>query len=480
MSYYRFFYAFIICLILITQAEAQIKVPSISNIIKGTGEKAIIRNIVISGNKKTLEKVVVRELGFGIGDSLPVNNIAGVLDRLKLNLLNTKLFSDVQMNIKNWENGGLDLDVTVVEKWYIVPIPIFQLADRNLNEWWVDRNHDFKRIQYGLTVNWANFRGRNETLNISASLGFAQMFNINYQMPNLSKNGRIGASFNVMMLQTKRMPYDTYKDKLIFYYGDDMIKRSMDLSSRLLLHKNIYIQHYIEGKFSYRWIDNKISKLNHDYFLNGANKQLAISLEYGFDIDRRTLKAYPTRGYQVEGFVTNYGLGLQKQVNVTTASINVSKFFTLDDYDKHSTGHSLKLKGSYPAKQPYNIQSGLGYEQDFVRGYELYVIDGQSYALLKNEYRYKLASLRLSFNKRKVNTTAKQVFPIDFFLKTHLDAGFVEDKYFTEFNSLRNKWLIGGGIGLDVLLLYDKLIRMEYSVNREKEHGFYMHLELPF
>jgi outer membrane protein assembly factor BamA len=455
-------------------------VPTISKIIKGTGEKAIIRNIIISGNKKTLEKVVVRELGFSVGDSLPVNNIAGVLDRLKLNLLNTKLFSDVQMNIKNWENEGLDLDITVVEKWYIIPIPIFQLADRNINEWWVDRNHDFSRIQYGLTVNWSNFRGRNENLIVSASLGFAQMFNITYEMPNLSKNGKIGTSFNIMMLQSKRMPYNTFNDKLIFYYDDEIIKRSMDMSSRLLLHRNIYIQHYIETKISYRWIADKISELNNDYFLNGANTQLGVSLEYGFDIDRRTLKAYPTRGYRLQGTITNYGLGLQKQVNVTTASLYLSKFFTLDDYDKHSTGHSIKLKGSYPSKQPYNIQSGLGYEQDFVRGYELFVIDGQSYALIKNEYRYRLGSLRLAFNKKKTSNYSKQVFPIDFYLKTYLDAGYVEDKYFTKSNTLRNQWMIGTGVGLDVLILYDKLIRMEYSINREKQHGFFIHLELPF
>lgn len=468
------------CLLYFTQVDAQIKVPSISNIIKGIGEKAEIKNILISGNKKTQEQVIIRELGFGIGDSLPVSNIAGVLDRLKLNLLNTKLFSEVQMNVKNWDDCGLDLEVKVVEKWYIIPIPIFQLADRNLNEWWVDRNHDFKRIQYGVTLDWANFRGRNEKLIISASLGFAQMFNINYEMPNLSKNGKLGASFNIMMMQTKRMPYDTYKDKLVFYYDDDMIKRSMDLSSRLLIHKNIYIQHYIEGKFSYQWVDDKVSELNKDYFLNGANHQLAVSLEYGFDIDKRTLKAYPTRGYQVQGSVTNFGLGLQKQVNVSTASFFVSKFFTLDKYERHSTGHSLKLKGSYPSKQPYNIQSGLGYEQDFVRGYELYVIDGQSYALIKNEYRYRLGSLRLAFNKKKSSNYSKQVFPIDFYLKTYLDAGYVEDKYFTKSNTLRNQWMIGTGVGLDVLILYDKLIRMEYSINREKQHGFFIHLELPF
>lgn len=463
-----------------TTVSAQIKVPSFDNILKGTGERSLIKNIVISGNKKTREEVVIREMGFGIGDSLPVTNISQVIDRIKLNLLNTKLFTDVQINIKNWDNDGLEIHLQVVEKWYIIPIPIFQLADRNLNEWWVDRNRDFKRIQYGVSLNWANFRGRNENLTVSASLGFAQLLGFNYYMPNLSKNGKIGASFNVQMMQSKRMAYDTYQDKLRFVYEDRIIKRSIDIAPRLILHRNINIQHYIEGRFSYRWVDKKVSELNQDYFLNGANTQSAIALEYGFNIDKRTLRAYPTSGYQVKGTLTNYGMGLQRQVNMTTLTLAASKFFTLDKYGKHSTGHYVKVKGSYPKKQPYNLQSGLGYGQDFVRGYEYYVVDGQSYTLVKNEYRYQFASWRLAMNSKKANAAIKQTFPFDFFVKAYIDAGYVDDNYFTRNNTLHNQWLVGGGIGIDMLILYDKLIRIEYSVNKSKQHGLYLHLELPF
>lgn len=463
-----------------TAAEAQMKVPSFDNILKETGERSKIKNIVITGNKKTRPQVIIREMGFAIGDSIPVANIAMSLDRIRLNILNTKLFTEVQLNVKNWDDKGLEIHVQVTERWYILPIPIFQLADRNLNEWWVDRNKDFKRIQYGLSLNWSNFRGRNENLTISASLGFAQHLGFNYHMPNLSKNGKVGASFNVQMMQTKRMAYDTYQDKLRFVYEDRIIKRSIDIAPRLLLHKNINIQHYIEAKYSYRWVDDIVSELNKDYFLNNANTQSAISLEYGFNIDKRTLKAYPTSGHQLKGTLTNYGMGLQKQVNMTTVTFSASKYFSLDKFNKHSTGHYIKLKGSYPRKQPYNLQSGLGYEQDFVRGYEYYVIDGQSYTLLKNEYRYQFASLRLGANPKKSNPLLKQKLPFDFFVKAYVDAGYVDDRYFTKFNTLRNEWMVGAGVGIDVLLMYDKLVRVEYSLNRNKQHGLYLHLELPF
>lgn len=460
--------------------HAQARLPTMQQLMKVSVEKTLVKNVVITGNKKTKEFVIIREMGIGPGDSIPISNISSFLDRIKLNLLNTKIFNDIQLNIRNWDDSGLEIHVHVVEKFNIIPIPFIQLADRNLNEWWVDRGKDFKRIQYGATLNWGNFRGRNETLSITASLGFAHLLDINYYMPNLSKNGKLGASFNVSMMQSKRMAYATRDNKLQFIYQDNFIKRGIDIAPRLILHRNLQVKHYIEARYSYRWVDDLISDLNKDYFLNGANKQSAISLEYGFDIDRRTLRAYPTSGYQIEGTLTNYGMGLQRQVNMTTLTVAGSKFFTFDRKNKHSTGHLLKFKGSYPRKQPYNIQSGMGYDQDFVRGYEYYVIDGQSFTLMKNEYRYQLAAFRFGARTNGKKQILKQALPFDIYIKAFFDAGYVEDKYFNEKNTLQNRWMVGSGVGIDVLMLYDKVIRVEYSLNRMKEHGLYFHMVLPF
>ncbi|MCO5232475.1 MAG: hypothetical protein M9888_01910 [Chitinophagales bacterium] len=462
------------------RAQSELRVPTYSDILKDTGAKAYLKDVEISGNKITKKNIIVWETGFSIGDSVPVSNISSTLERIRLNLLNTKLFTNVLVNIKDWDDLGLVLSVTVSEKWYIIPIPIFQLADRNINEWWVDRNKDFKRIQYGLTLNWSNFRGRNENLIISGSLGFAQLLDIQYLMPNLSKNDKIGAAFKVSMMQTKRMPYNTVRDKLKFYYSDDIIKRAIDVAPRIIFHRNINVQYYIEAQYSYRWVDKKIRDLNKDYFLDSNNSQSVVALEYGFDIDKRTLKAYPTSGFQIKGSFKNYGLGLQRNTNLTIAKITGSKFFTLDKRNKHSTGHLLQLQGSFPKKQPYNLQSGLGYEQDFVRGYEYYVIDGQSYALFKNEYRFHFASWKWNFNKKKKSSTHKPVLPFDFYLKAFFDGGYVDDDFFSKNNTLRNQWMLGTGIGLDILLMYDKIVRLEYSLNRRKEHGFFIHLEMPF
>ena len=442
--------------------------------------KAKIKQISIIGNRKTKELVFYREVGYYVGDSLPVSNLSVTIAKIQLDLIDTKLFTNVLVNIKNWDEEGLELHIYVREKWYIIPIPIFQLADRNFNEWWIDHKRSLNRIQYGALVNWSNFRGRNETLSISASLGFAQMLGLKYHIPYLSKDDRIGLIVELQMMRTKRMAYNTLDDKLDFVYRNRIMKRTIDFAPTLIINRNKFVKHYIEGRYTYRWVDKEVSQLNSDYFLNNKHTQSAISVEYRIDIDKRILKAYPTSGYQIKGAFTNYCLGLQKYVNMTSTTLSGSVFYTLDKKKKHSIGNYLKLKGSIPFKQPYNIQSGLGYDEDLVRGYELYVIDGQSFILAKNEYRFNFASVSFKPKSKRKIEQINQVFPFDFYLKAFVDAGYVKDRFFTMDNHLRNKWLIGGGVGIDVLILYDKLIRFEYAFNGKGEKGLFFHLDLPF
>ena len=45
-------------------------------------------------------------------------------------------------------------------------------------------------------------------------------------------------------------------------------------------------------------------------------------------------------------------------------------------------------------------------------------------------------------------------------------------------NALSNRLLWGGGIGLDIVLYYDKVIQIEYSFNDLMENGYFLHLNL--
>lgn len=453
--------------------------PDGSKAIAPDVAKTYVRKIMITGNKKTQPFVIIREMGFGEGDPIPTLNIVEALDRARINIFNLKIFNHVSLNIRNWVGDSLDVEVTVVERWYIIPVPIFQLADRNINEWWRDRGRDLNRIQYGLSLNWDNFRGRNESLRVSASLGFAQLLELDYEMPGLSPGGRFGASVYFNLLRSKRMPFNTQGDKLVFHYDDDFIKKAFELGPKFIFRKSIFQTHFVEARYGYRWVGDTISALNPNYFLDGENKQQFIKISYAFEHDKRNFRAYPTAGYYLWGQFENYGLGLQDKVNMTKLTAQASKYFTLDKKGKHATGHMVKGMVSFPIQQPYNLQRGLGYLQDFVRGNEYFVVDGQQFLLLKNEYKFRLLSFRMSDILKNKGPAMMNAIPFSIFIKTFFDAGYVKDRFWTEGNTLRNQWLYGWGAGIDIVTYNNRILRIEYAFNRELQKGLYLHVDLP-
>ena len=49
-----------------------------------------------------------------------------------------------------------------------------------------------------------------------------------------------------------------------------------------------------------------------------------------------------------------------------------------------------------------------------------------------------------------------------------------------EENNLTNTLLFGRGIGIDYITYYDKLLRIEYGINRLGEKGIFLHFTNPF
>ena len=65
------------------------------------------------------------------------------------------------------------------------------------------------------------------------------------------------------------------------------------------------------------------------------------------------------------------------------------------------------------------------------------------------------------------------------YLNIFSDIAYVEDNQFQLNNSLSNELLFGSGIGLDLVTYYDKVLRLEYSMNKMKETGFFVHFIAP-
>ncbi len=449
-------------------------------------QKITIRKIIIQGNKKTKDYVIRRELTLKEGQTITADKLDSMILINRLQVFNLKIFNEVNFNILNWSMDSLDLVIKIYEKWTIIPFPIIKFADRNVNEWWKQHHHDFKRLQYGLTVNWANFSGRNDLFRLAFSFGFAQLFQSDYIIPQVNKKRTIGLAYSFILTRSKRIAYNTIYDELQYLDVTDVYHyTNIKFDPTVIYRPRIHVTHFFQGGYGYTKISDSVRIANPDYFSNSKRTQHYAKIGYTYEADYRNVEAYPTEGWLLRMGFMNYGLGFMKDVRMTNLFVRFSKYYQWQKHPKWSLANYGKLELSFPNKQPYNLQltRSLGYKENLVRGYELYVLDGQHSLMFKTEQRFRLFEFRLRNMKKLQGKGIMQkslaYLPINMMLKTFFDAGYVWDNQFEANNVLKNQWLFGFGVGIDIVTFGNQVFRVEYSVNRKLENGVYLHFEQP-
>ena len=141
-------------------------------------------------------------------------------------------------------------------------------------------------------------------------------------------------------------------------------------------------------------------------------------------------------------------------------------------------GSSFKSKWSSGGYQPYFAQKGFGFD-DYVRGYEYYVVDGQDFWLSKTILKYALIQkTKFDIPYLKMKQFSRAHYSL--YLGIFSDMGYVIDNQTNQENTLSNSLLWGNGISLDYVTYYDKLLRIEFSANHLGEKGVFLHFSNPF
>jgi outer membrane protein assembly factor BamA len=440
-----------------------------------TGDSAIVRNIFISGNKKTKRFIILRELNFIPGETIPLISVDELLRKSRNQLLNTSLFNSAELSVKRDSLAYIDIYIHVAERWYLWPVPIFELADRNFNQWYLNR--DFRRTNYGINLTQFNFLGRNQTLNLLFQLGYTQQYAIIYNIPYINNSNTLGLTFNAGYALNHEVPYTTVNDSLQFLRLDDKYAmQRFNTSVSLNFRPRLYNVYKISVNYGYIDIAPEVvaDAYNPDFLLDRRIRQEALGLKLSHINDHRDSRSYPLNGSYVKSEIWGLGLGLSKNVNIAGAYLQLGKYARIAK--KTYLAGGLRSKISLPQRQPYYNNKALGYE-DYVRGYEYYVIDGSSYLLLKGALKYNFFPLRY-FNLKFVPFQQFNKVPLSAFAGLFLDAAYVYNKYPLPGNTLPNSLLAGGGIALDITSYYDKTARIEFSYNKLRQFGVFLHFVL--
>jgi outer membrane protein assembly factor BamA len=464
-------------LILLSQGISPIPSDSLLSHLKVVGK------ISLEGNRLTKSNIVYREIIIKEGDTLTDLNLKNKLEQSRLNLLNTSLFNFVNIDTISNNNGIINLKFRMIERWYLFPFPIFEIADRNFNTWLAHK--DWRRVNYGGFIKWSNLRGRMEVLNLLIRFGYDESYRLSYDIPYINTKQTLGLTFAASVNQNHEVAYMTENNKQVFYRGENHMLRNSLITTALNYRPSIFKYFSAIIGFNRYDYDSKLTELNTAYAPVNANQLNLLLGTLYFRNDHRDSKPYPIKGYYIDGNITE----LVGRYNNDQKYDNGYAYSSMSIYDRFnqrwswSAGSAIKISQNQSA--PYFLDQGLGFHRDYVRGYEYYVIDGGNYFLARTNLKYNL--LKPQVRHLKITGTEKfDKFHYAAYFNIFADAGEVFSPAAREIqpavlanntNPLNYTLLRSVGVGLDLVTYYDRVVRIEYTINHYGQGGVFIHFE---
>ncbi|MBL4594660.1 MAG: BamA/TamA family outer membrane protein [Flavobacteriales bacterium] len=417
----------------------------------------ILKEFKIIGNKTTKENIIVREMPFRINDTIDKADLNEALERTKSNLFNTSLFNFVTVEPVYFDSSNISIYITVEERWYWWPIPIFDIEENNFNTWWLDK--DFDKVNYGLFLSKENFRGRKETFMLLLQGGYTEKMGFKYIIPYINKKKTNGLNIKFTYSRNHEVNYATTNNVRDYYRSEnEYVKKEINSYIGYEIRPKLYNKHIFYIEYTDVEIADSIEFFNTDYLSGGKNSMQFFSFNYTVKRDKRNNKNYPTKGYYYDLDLYKDGLGLlDSKLNSLYLTSHAKKFWQLTD----RFYFSASMKGKVTSKEgPYFLYNGLGYRSNIVRGYELYVMNGEHYGMMKTQLRYALLKEKV-FNVRAIPAKKFNKIPMAIYMGAFFDAGYVDSKINNRNNFLVNSTLYGGGFSMDFVSYYDLVLRVD-------------------
>lgn len=441
----------------------------------------VVKDIVIKGNKRTREKVMLIELDFKKGDTLSVQNLGKQIERNKKRLLSIGLFNFVNFNIKDWnyDTGELYFEITVIENWYLYPSIILEFADRSFNVWWKDENFALDRVNYGLRLDHFNLTGQKDRLKLKFQRGYQYKYEAEYEIPNIYNGWGLGA--NILFSENREIGYKTINNRINFIKLEDervllnRLRTGVSFSKR----NTAYLNQVVRFEVNRFRVDTAISeRLNPAYLLDGRQRMTYGMLSYTLEYDKRLYPVYPEGGYFIFFDIKKFGLNSNSDYNNLTVEVEGQNYFKLAQ--GLYLGNRAKVRFNLN-REPlaYINNNSIGHGGNNLRGYELYVMDGSDYVIASTALRYQFWQKVVDFGKF-MPVRAFKLMPIASNFRFVYNTGYANEPTYKKTNNLNNTWLNGYGLALDILILNNYLFAIEYNFNQIGDRGLYLQSSFNF
>ncbi len=392
-----------------------------------------VDSIAIKGNDITEPEIILTELTFSVGD---------VVDSTKLRFNRERIYSlGIFTNVKLYPESNHDkttLIIEVNESWYIWPIPFLALRDR-----------DWKKATYGLDVLIMNFRGRNEKLRTSFSIGYDPSFVLQYTKPYwFRKEAIYFDAYFVYVNQNNKSLYAEY------LYGDKFKQKFISGSIAVGKRFNLFNKADVYGGFSYVESPKYISRINAS--TTRIDRLPFLGLRYYYD--SRDLAQFPTEGIFFNTDILKKGFG-SDGIDYNIISADFREYRTI--YKSLSSKWRFTTRQTFGKLIPFYDYSFLGYSER-VRGHFTHRSEGNNLYLSQLEFKYPVLKeinihIELPFIPEALLT-----YRVEMFAQVFADAGI------TQINGKSinlSRGFSGYGFGLTTLVLPYNIARLEFARN---------------
>jgi outer membrane protein assembly factor BamA len=433
-----------------------------------------IAHIAIEGNVKTKAHIIERELPYQVGSIIAADSLSILNTIAKQQLINTSLFYDAQVTAQEVDSQNLNILIKVTERWYLFPLPYFKWVDRNLSEWWNEQHHSLDRVNYGINFRQANATGNNDRLTIGLITGYTQQSVIRYQFPYLDKKMRFGMGLGWQYFTQKEINTSTVADKQVFYKTQDVMQKGYRANLNFYYRPNLYERHSLQIGLGNTQINDSAFLLQPKYFPNYAKSLSYLDLNLSFTKIKFDYNAYPSEGNSNEFGIYQRFSGDHHLSSFQFRKVHAHHFSAANFYLLESNS-----QGKLLSNLNYMDSRLMGYGNMQMNGFEYYVIDGNAGSIFKAELHHLLGNFKVSKTSGigivdKVNSHLPEI-KYQFWLKAFTNLGYAYSERPANASKLSNTLLRSAGIGLDVISIYDLVIKIDYSVNQLGDKGVYLH-----
>ncbi len=414
-----------------------VNAAELDSLVLGKGAKVKIDSIFVEGNETTEEYIILRELTFGVGDTVSKEQIHFNRERVySLGLFN-------YVNIFPVERADqVHLYIIVRESWYLYPIPFLFF-----------RGNNFTKATYGLNFLYKNFRGRNETIRAVIGLGYDPFYSLLYYNPLIIESEDISLNFD--------FSYQNVSNKSLtaaILYGEDFnydfVISNLGLGKRFnqfnTLFTNFVFEYVAAPTDTIQGITASDSRIDRIY---GAG--------FAYVYDSRDLAQFPENGLYLNTSYLHKGFGINN-IDYNIAKIDFREYRTF--FENFSTKWRVTYRHTFGRRIPYYDYSYFGYDE-FVRGHRNDDRDGNNYILSSLELNYPVIkdwniSLDLPLLPKRL-TSARIAIYLSMFGDTGLTYNNGEKISLNNFDS-------GWGFGLTIMALPYNALRVEYAFDEFK------------